>query len=190
MSAAQRVVTAFLAIAKNAVPAGGVLVRDWAAADAMLLYLGENIVLVLLGALTVKILAPSSEAIEGRIKTRGESLRTFFLVAIPFTFGAAVFTVFVLAVRTEYVIRTRELLAGLALMLLVQLIAFARDLRLLRGITLADSEHMLVGVLGRVFLLAFAVWAGLLAAFAVSTAFVIPFIVLKTIADLGRIRTP
>jgi Family of unknown function (DUF6498) len=115
-----------------------------------------------------------------------EKLRTFFLVAIPFTFGAAVLTGAVLLIRDDdYVLRPRELFSGLAVMLVFQLVIFLTDLRRLRGINLPDAETYLTGALGRVFLLAFAVWAGLLLAFFVNSAFVIPFIVLKTIVDVG-----
>ena len=184
-----RFLAALLSLAKNAVPAFGVFARDWAPPGALLLYLGENIVLVLLGALLVRMLAPSEEVIDGRPKSKRESLQTFFLIAAPFTFGAAVLTSAVILIRSDdYTLRPRELLTGFAMMLVFQLLAFATNVRRLRGITLAESENMLVAVLGRVFLLAFAVWAGLLLALFVTTAFVIPFMVLKTIVDLGSIR--
>ena len=170
---------ALLSLARNAVPALGVFVRGWAAPDAMLLYLGENIVLVLLGALMVRILLP---------KVSGSSLRTFFLVAVPFTFGTAVFTTFVIYIRDEFTVRPQELLTGFAAMAVFQLIAFVRDLYRLRGITLPDAENLLTGVLGRVFLLAFAVWVGLFLAFFIASAFVIPFMILKTIVDLWSLR--
>jgi hypothetical protein len=175
-----RVLAALLSLAKNAVPALGVLLRDWAAPGALLLYLGENIVLALLAALTARIAGPPGH---------GSSLRTFFLIATPFTFGAAVLTGAVLVIRADkYTLAPRELLGGLALMVVFQLIGFAANLRRVRGITLPECEELLVGVLGRVFLLAFAVWAGLLLALFVTTAFVIPFMLLKTIVDLGSLR--
>lgn len=183
-----RLVAALLSLAKNAVPALGVLVRDWAPPGALLLYLGENIVLVLLAALTVRLIGPESDTIEGRVKTRRESLRTFFLIAAPFTLGAAVMTGAVILIRTEYAVDARELATGFAMMLVFQLLGFFAGLRRLRGITLAECENLLVGVLGRVFLLALAVWAGLLVAFFFTSAFVIPFMILKTIVDLGSLR--
>lgn len=185
MSIVLRVVAVLLLLGKNAVPALGIVLREWTAPSALVLYLGENIVMILLAALTVRVLAP-----EGI----GEKIRTFFLIAVPFTFGAAVFTIAVLIIRNDdYVIQPRELLTGLAVMLVFQLVIFATDLRRLRGITIPESEELLVGVIGRVFLLAFAVWAGLLLAFFVTTPFVLPFIVLKTIVDVGsgiRALTP
>jgi hypothetical protein len=175
-----RALAALLSLAKNAVPALGVLLRDWAAPGALLLYLGENIVLALLAALTVRLAGPPGH---------GNSLRTFFLIAAPFTFGAAILTAAVLVIQADaYTLAPRELLGGLALMVTFQLIGFAANLRRVRGITLAECENLLVGVLGRVFLLALAVWAGLLLAFFVTTAFVIPFMILKTIVDLGSLR--
>jgi hypothetical protein len=184
-----RIVAALLSIAKNGVPALGVLLRDWAAPSAMLLYLGENIVLALLGALTVLLVAPQSEVIAGKLKARRESLQTFFLIAAPFTFGAAVITLAVIVIRTEYAIDAREIATGFGLMLLFQVIAFFAGLRQMRGMTLAESENMLVSILGRIFLLAFAVWIGLILAFFVSSAFVIPFMILKTIVDLASLRS-
>lgn len=183
-----RIVAALLSIAKNGVPALAVLLRDWAAPSALLLYLGENIVLALLGALTVLLVAPKSEVIGGKLESRRESLQTFFLIAAPFTFGAAVITLAVIMIRTEYAIDARELATGFALMLFFQLLGFFVGLSQMRGITLAESENMLVSILGRIFLLAFAVWIGLILAFFVSSAFVIPFMILKTIVDLGSLR--
>lgn len=172
-----RLIAALLSLAKNGVPAFGVLVREWTAPGALLLYLGENIVLVLLAALAVRT-----------IVTR-KSMQTFFLVAVPFTFGAAVMTLAVIVIHDEYTIDARELAAGFGLMVVFQVIAFATRLRRIRAMPAADAENMLVGVLGRIFLLAFAVWIGLIVAFFWTSAFVIPFVVLKMIVDLGELRS-
>jgi Family of unknown function (DUF6498) len=174
------VIALVLSLLKNAVPALGVFLRDWAAPGALLLYLGENVVLAFLGALTVRLAGPRGET--------GKSLQTFFLIAAPFTFSAAVFTAAVILIRDEYTFAPRELAAGFASMVVIQLIAFALNLRAARGITIAECESLLVGILGRIFLLALAVWIGLALAFFVSTAFVIPFMILKTIVDLGSLR--
>lgn len=181
-------IAALMTLARNAVPLAGVLLRDWAAPGALLLYLGENVILVLLAACTVRLVAPTDEVIEGERKTRRDALRTFALIAAPFTFGAAAITAGVLFIRSDYAFDVRELLAGLATMAVLQLLAFASNIRRLRGVSLAESETMLVSVLGRVFLLAFAVWAGLIVALFVSSAFVVPFMLLKTLIDLWNLR--
>lgn len=179
MTTVLRLVASIFTLAKNAVPALGILVREWAAPSALLLYLGENIVLILLGALAMRFFGPNGIR---------EKLGTFFLIATPFTFGAAAFTTAVLVIRNDdYLIRPRELLTGLAMMLGFQLLLFATDLSRVRELNLPDAENYLSDILGRVFLLAFAVWAGLLLAFFVNSAFVIPFIVLKTIVDVGSL---
>ena len=181
-------IATLLTLARNAVPVAGVLLRDWAAPGALLLYLGENLVLVLLAMWTVRLVAPTEEVIEGERKTRRDALRTFALIAAPFTFGAAVITAGVLFVRSDYAFDVRELLAGLATIAVLQLLAFASNVRRLRGVSLAACESMLVSILGRVFILAFAVWAGLLAALFVSSAFVVPFMLIKTLIDLWNLR--
>ena len=188
MSSGWRSLIALLStLSKNAVPAAGFLTRDWEASNAILLYLGENVVAVMLAALTVHFLAPVSENIDGETRTRRDALRTFLLVAGPFTFGAAVITVAVMAAHGGLAVRLRELLAGLLIMLTFQLFGFAMNLGR-RGTTLRDSENMLVGVLGRVFLLAFAVWAGIFFSIVFPDKFIVPFIALKTLADLWRLR--
>ena len=177
-----------MTLARNAVPLAGVILRDWAAPGALLLYLGENVILVLLAAWTVRLVAPMEEIIDGERKSRRDALRTFALIAAPFTIGAAVITAGVLFVRSDYAFDVRELLAGLAIIAVLQLLACASNIRRLQGVSLAQSEAMLVSVLGRVFLLAFAVWAGLIVALFVSTAFVVPFMLLKTLIDLWNLR--
>ena len=188
-----RLLVALLAIiGKNAVPAAGLAARRWDASNAMLLFLAENVMLVLLGALLVRLRAPAtseeSDQRQNETKTRSSALRTFFLVAVPFTFGAAVFTVFIIAIRDEYTVAPRELLLGFGAMLLFQLVAFGNDLGRLRGITLAAAEDLLVGVLGRVFFLAFAIWLGLFVVMVFASAFFLPFLLLKTLMDVWRIR--
>jgi hypothetical protein len=189
----KRLLVALLAIVgKNAVPAAGLTARQWDASNAMLLFLAENIVLVLLGALLVRLRAPATseerDQNEGETKTRSSALRSFFLVAVPFTFGATVITVFVIAIRDEYTVAPRELFLGFGAMLLFQFVGFANDLGRLRGITLAAAEDVLVSVLGRVFFLAFAVWLGLFVVMVFASAFFLPFVLLKTLMDVWRIR--
>jgi hypothetical protein len=99
-----------------------------------------------------------------------------------------VFSLFVFFVQPGFALATRELLAAFGMMAVVQCIGFARDRHRLRGISLKAAEDLLVGVLGRVFLLALAVLIGVWLAFAWTTAFVLPFMLLKTIVDLWSLR--
>lgn len=188
MPATMPIVSALLALARNAIPFLGVLIQDWAAPSALLLYLGENCTLSLLGALFVRLRASKDEVIDGERKTRREVLQVFALISGPFTFGAAAITSVVLLARSEYVIQWDELLAAFMTMIVLQLMAFATNMARNREVTLAASETMLTGILLRVFLLAFAVWAGLLLAIFITPVFVVPFMILKTIVDLTQLR--
>jgi hypothetical protein len=181
-------IAAVLTLLRNAVPFLGVALQEWAAPAALLLYLGENIVLAVLAATFVRLRAPREEVIEGERKSRRESLRTFGLLAGGFTFGSAVITTFVVLAREEYEVDTKQLLGALGAMIVLQLIAFATNLSRARTVTLAQCETMLVGIIGRVVLVAFAVWAGLLAAIFIGPVFVIPFMLLKALVDLSQLR--
>src|SRR5688572_28706696 len=116
MTTVLRLLASIFTLAKNAVPALGIVLREWAAPSALLLYLGENIVMILLAAAIMRFLGP--EGVRHKIGT-------FFLIATPFTFGAAAFTTAVLVIRQDdYVIQPRELLTGLAVMLVFQILLF------------------------------------------------------------------
>lgn len=153
----------------------------------MLLYLAENIVICLLAALTVRLLVSTHDEPEGAVKTRSGALKTYFMIAGGFTFTALVITVGVVMVNAQHAPRWNELATGLALMAAFQVIGFIWTLRTTRSMTLYEGENLLASTLGRVFLLAFGVWAGLFLFF-VFRSFFIPFVILKTIADLWSLQ--
>jgi hypothetical protein len=184
----RRILVILATLARNALPPALVLGLCWDASTAMILYLGENVVAVLLAALTVRLLAPASEVIDGQAKARTESLRTFFLVAGPFSFGAAVIATVVIGSRSEYTLDAKQLTTGLLLMAASQVVGFFTNLRRSSRPTLAEGEQLLVGILGRVFLLAFTVWAGIAVVIFLGGGFFLTFVALKTIIDLTRLR--
>ena len=78
----------------------------------------------------------------------------------------------------------RELAIGFLFLSLFQLLGFFAKLSAGRHASVADCETLLERALGRVFLLAFAAFAGLALAVFGAPGFVAPFLILKTIADL------
>lgn len=175
-------------LGRNAVPAAALVGRDAVPANAFLLYFGENVVLALAAILAVRLFAPKEGVVEGRPKGRREAIQEFLLGAVPFSFGAAVIGGFVIWIRPEYVVDGRELLISFGAMLLFQFAGFGADFAGRRTMTLQEGAELLLSVLLRVFLLAFAVLFGLWLAFFVAKGFLIPFAILKTIVDLWRIR--
>lgn len=176
-------------LGRNAVPAAGLFLFDWQSFEPMFLYLGENIAMLLLAALTVRLLAPEQRQGEERhdpakANTRGDLLRTFLLVGGGFTLVATVIVTFIGVIRGFR--PDRSFLSSLGIMLATQFIGFVWDLFARRGLTFSQYEHALERSLGRVFLLAAGVFLGIWGAVLLGASFVVPFIVLKTLADLWR----
>ena len=78
------------------------------------------------------------------------------------------------------------LVLGLGLIIIFELIAFAAGYFRLRPLSIARAESVLERTLGRVFLLHLGVFIGVFLAAAFASWFVWPFIVLKTITDVGQ----
>ena len=152
----------------NAVPAVGFFAGDWPAAQTMLLYLLENFSLVVFAAL--------------RARRNPALLRSFLLVAMAFNGGSAVFVAFFTFGILKAPIAADELLQAFAMIAAVQLALFVYDAIFGPAV---DVEKYCEQTLGRVFLLALSVFAGVVLALFVDRWFVIPFMVLKTIVDLG-----
>ena len=169
----------------NAVPLVGLVGRGWPPLDGMLMYLADNVFLVLATALAVRMFAPrfAPEGEGGR--ARSELVNTFFLVAFPFSFGAAVFIAFFALLRHSRF--GPDVLWGLASMAALQLVGFVWSAGAVRSGGMAAGEALMEKALGRVFLLSLAVYLGIGLALFVDEAFAVPFVLLKTIVDLGRI---
>ncbi|MFP5246245.1 MAG: DUF6498-containing protein [Thermoanaerobaculia bacterium] len=148
----------------NAVPAAGFLVQGWSAEATMLLYLLENVSLTLLSAARV------------RLARTAAPVSTFLLVGLGFTAVSATFVAFFLFAILGTPIDWRQLglaFAGIVAFQLVTLVGAPAD------------ETLLERTLGRVFLLALGVFIGMVLAYFVERWFVVPFMAMKTIADVG-----
>ena len=78
-----------------------------------------------------------------------------------------------------------DVAAGLAGILVFQLFELVADLILWRRLSLAQAETLLLQSLRRAFVLYFGVFIGLCGAAYAGSWFVVPFMVLKTLMDLG-----
>jgi hypothetical protein len=190
----------------NAIPMGGLLVGGWAVETAVLLYLIENVVTVLLVGLRVQLLSPVREAwgssrphewgtvtINGRTRRqkpgpyreRGSLLTSYLLVGLVFSVASGIFIVFFLFGILRATVEPEAIRLGVAGMLAFQLFGFIWDFFLLRPLPLTQAETLLTASLGRVVLLFLAVFAGVFVALFNDYWFLWPFVVLKTTVDVG-----
>ena len=191
----------------NAVPAGGLLLGGWAVETAVLLYLIENVVTVLLVGLRVRMLSPVREewgssrppewvsvtTINGRTRRqkpgpyreRSNLLTPFLLVGLVFSAACGIFLLLFLFGILRVRVESEALRLGVAGMLAFQLFGFIWDYFLLRPLPLTQAETLLTASLGRVVLLFLAVFAGVFVALFNDYWFLGPFIVLKTLVDVA-----
>ncbi len=179
-------IAALQALGINAVPVLGMFAADWSVETAMLLYLLENLIGIPLAALLVRLLAPAREDAPGmRVRHRREILKTYLIVALSFSLGSAIFILFVTYRTTNGQVDLTGLRTGLGAIGLFALFGFLVDLVYMRPLSLPRAEKVLERSLGRIFLLYLAVFVGMFLAIFGLASFFIPFVVLKTLVDIG-----
>ena len=183
---AKYLIAALQAVGINAVPIFGVVAADWSVETAMLLYLLENLIGIPLAALLVRLLAPAREDLPGmRVRHRREILHTYLLVALSFSLGSAIFILFVIYRASNGQFDLTGVWTGLGAISLFALLGFLVDLVFMRPLSLPRAEKVLERSLGRIFLLYLAVFVGMFLAVFGLASFFIPFVVLKTLVDIG-----
>lgn len=220
------------ALGMNAVPAIGVWFGGWPPATAMVVYLAETLLIVMVTALRLRLLLParwdppaaassaptpltpmlatarwqvrsgksfsrsrvgmrSQPAMtlqSNQVQTRADLIQSFLILAGGFAAGAGVFLLAITLISRMLDLAATGRVLGPSLLTLsaILLIGLVVDVILLRQASPAQAELWIQQSLGRVFLIYLAVFIGtVLAVFFQAMWFVTPFIVLKTIVDIG-----
>lgn len=204
------------ALGINAVPVVGFFGLGWGWENTILLYLLETLIGILLVVLRIRLLAPAREEVIGaslpkppaEISTgkrssakviryawptpvgvlydRTEMLKSYLLIAVSLTVGTAVFMLVFLFLLMRVELDLAALRSGLVGIFTFQLLNLLGDLVWLRALSLAQAEKLLEQNMGRVALLYLAVFAGVCAAPFHAYGFLLPFIGLKTMVDVGQ----
>lgn len=200
------ILSALAALGINAIPAGIVLAGGESIETAMVLYFFENIVSILLAAARVRVLAPADDKaysglapdfteikMNGRTLFRGRTprtrrtlLRQYLISSLGLSAATGVFLFFFLFLILRAEISGSVVIEGLTGMVAFQLFNFVIDLFLLGPLPVSRAEALLQQSFGRVALLHLAVFVGVFLALIVEQWFIVPFAILKTLADLTR----
>lgn len=168
----------------NFIPLEMWLNRNFSGEYAMIIYALENVFAIIFAIIFVLLFAPKTEQTD-KVRSRWEVLQAYSVVAIGFTVACGIFigifTFLILKVQINFsAIQTAMLwIVGF------QILEFVGDILMLRPFSLKKAEFFLTRSLGRVFLLFLAVFIGFFLAAFVDKWFVVPFIILKTISDIG-----
>ena len=176
-----RIGESIAAAGRNAVVIAGVATSTWSAPAAMVLYLIENVIAVVLAGIRVRVQTPP----DGRSKV----LSTYWMIAGGFTVVEAVFVLFFVLHVLDEPLTFRRMAEGAGAIAVFEVIGFLITLAVREPLSLHDAEHrVLMQPLGRVSLLFFAVFIGVFGAgFVHDKWFGYPFIGLKAAVDIGSL---
>lgn len=168
----------------NFIPLEMWLYADFSGAQSMILYWLESVSAFVLAIAFVLLFAPKSD-LTSKVRTRLSVIKLYLLPAITFSSGAAVFFFFIVFKELASEIDLTEIATSMKWIAGFLLLESVADALLVRRLTLLQAQLYLNRSLGRIFLFFLSVFIGyFLILFGVGW-FVVPFIVLKTISDVG-----
>ncbi|HEX9960815.1 MAG TPA: DUF6498-containing protein [Pyrinomonadaceae bacterium] len=168
----------------NFIPLEMLLYKDYSSETTMVVYALENVLVIFLAAVFILLFAPRRDQ-TGEIKTRKELLQVYLISTLSLTAGSGiVLSVFIFGILRADV--TFSAVAGAVAWISGFLVLeFIADFMMLRPLSLAQADNFLTRSVRRVFLLFLGVFLGIFLAAFVGSGFVAPFIILKTLADIG-----
>lgn len=175
------------AIATNIVPVGLWFFDDLSAEGAMIVYTLEAAAAVVFSVLCVLIVSPNSDPENtGKYKKKSRLIGDFVVIAGMMIGILSVFVYAFVFLVLKAPIAASALLSAFVIVLIIQFVEFIADALTLAPLPLQKAEFFLSRSMGRSALLFVAVFAGMLLAALVDEWFVVPFVVLKLIADIGE----
>jgi hypothetical protein len=166
------------------------LYHDFSGEMTMIVYALENVLAIVLAVVFVLLFAPRrDEKIKlnsDKMQTRRELLQTYVLFGgfLSFVSGLIMMLFIFGILKTE--IAFSAVTMAVIWIFGFQILEFIGDFIMLRPLALRRAEGFLTRSLGRIALLFLCVFLGLVIAFLVEKWFVLPFIILKTIVDIGE----
>jgi hypothetical protein len=149
---------------------------DFSGVETMVLYALENLVMLTLALIGVRLLAPRFRWRESAFVGYGFCPVTSIFIGF-FTFG-----------MLPGQIAAPDVAEAMKSVVVLLLIGFAIDLIFLRQMTLIGAERLMRNSLGRIMVVQFlGVFWGVFCA-ALFSSFVLPFIILETLFELGKIH--
>lgn len=187
----------------NFIPLEMWLYRDFSIESAMVFYALENLLAILFATLFVFAFAPAQEENPDyhrkaeilkehpafpvvRIRQKNEILTQYLVFSLAFSIGGGIFMSAFIFLVLKAQIQFTAIAAALWWILGFQILEFFGDFLMLRPLTLAQTEVFLKRSMGRVALLFLSVFIGSFLAAWIERWFVVPFIALKTMADIGE----
>ncbi len=172
----------------NAVPALGWLRETWSAETAMVLYYLETVAVVLLVSAMVRLIVPGVDPQGQSIaRKRNQIVRDYLIVMLGFALVIGVFIAAILLLFMHVPIPWEAVGAAMAVIVALQLVGYGWEAYRLRPLDIDDANHLISRDMGRIAVLHLGVLFGVFLAAVRTDLFVWPFIILKTIVDVGGV---
>jgi hypothetical protein len=168
----------------NFIPLEMLLYKNYSSETTMVVYALENVLAIFLATVFILLFAPRLDR-AGEIRTRRELLQMYLISTISLTVGSGIFlSIFIFGILRADVTfpAVATAFTWVAGFLALE---FIGDFIMLRPLSLAQADAFLTRSVRRVFLLFLGVFLGIFLAAFVNSGFVVPFIFLKTLADIA-----
>jgi hypothetical protein len=175
------------AIAINVVPLAFWFFEDYSAETTMLIYAGEAIAAILFAVVCVLLITPNYDQHGApQYKRKFKVIRNFLLISMSLALGVTILLVGFIVVALKAEIEFRAIGTALQIVLAIQFVEFLVDVLTLRPLALNKAEYFLNTSMGKSALLFFGVFIGWFLAMFVTSWFVVPFLIMKLIQDIGE----
>ncbi|HEY0050970.1 MAG TPA: DUF6498-containing protein [Pyrinomonadaceae bacterium] len=168
----------------NFIPLEMLLYKDYSGETTMVVYALENVLTIFLATVFILLFAPRRDQ-TGEIKTRKELVQVYLISTLSLTVGSGV----LLSIFIFWILRADVTFSAVATAMIwisgFLVLEFIADFMMLRPLSLAQADNFLTRSVRRVFLLFLCVFLGIFLAAFVSSGFVAPFIIMKTLADIA-----
>lgn len=174
------------ALGVNTIPALGWLRETWSAETAMILYYLETLVVVVLVGLLVRLAVPAVDERGERIGRKRDTLvKNYWLVLGGFALVIGLFLAVILLLFMATPVPWRAVGSVMGVIVVLQVFAYGWEARRLWPLNIADAEQLVNRDMGRIAILHLGVLFGVFLAAVRAEWFVWPFIILKTVVDIG-----
>ncbi len=175
------------AIAINVVPLGLWFFEDYSAEATMIIYALESAAAMVFAVLCVLLVSPAYDAAGStKYKRRSKLIGDFLAVSVGLTAAVSVFAGAFIFLVLKASVEVSLIASAFLIVLAFQLAEFVANVVTLRPLPLRNAEFLLTRSMGKSGLLFLGVFLGIFLAAFVDEWFVVPFVVLKTIADVGE----
>ena len=168
----------------NFIPLEMWLYRDFSSETTMVVYALENILAIFLASVFVLLFAPPREQ-TAKIRTRKELLQVYLISSLGLSVGSGIFLSFFIFGILRANIAFSAVAEALVWISGFLVLEFIGDVIMLRTLSLAQADTFLNRSIRRVFLLFLGVFIGVFLAALDAKWFVVPFVILKTLADIA-----